>query len=282
MRRAIYPGSFDPVTNGHLDIIERSCKLFDEIIIAIAVNQGKQPLFSIEERRAMISAALDEIDCSSCRIVVEAFEGLLMQYAVERGAHAILRGIRAVSDYEYELQMALMNRRIEPSIETVFLMSAEAYSYVSSRLVKEVYQLGAQVEGLVPLAVETRLKEKLQLPGRNIKMPRGDKSAYTDKQKRQAEHIEEGYEKRGASKDEAERRAWATVNKSSGGGKKSGSGRGQATNKGPAKKGGKKGGAASASRSAADKSASAKKAAATRARKKSGQGSGKKSASKKG
>ncbi len=172
MRRAIYPGSFDPVTNGHLDIIERSCKLFDEIIIAIAVNQGKQPLFTFDERRAMITAALDEIERSHCRIEVEAFEGLLMDYAVERGAHAILRGIRAVSDYEYEFQMALMNRRIEPMIETVFLMSAEAYSYVSSRLVKEVYQLGAQVKGLVPLAVEIHLKEKFQSTTKSISTKR--------------------------------------------------------------------------------------------------------------
>ncbi|HVG38772.1 MAG TPA: pantetheine-phosphate adenylyltransferase [Pyrinomonadaceae bacterium] len=171
MRRAIYPGSFDPVTNGHLDIIERSCKLFDEIIVAIAVNQGKQPLFSVEEREAMILASLAEIDCRGCRIMVEDFAGLLMQYAVEREAQAILRGIRAVSDYEYELQMALMNRRIEPQIETVFLMSAEAYSYVSSRLVKEVYQLGARVKGLVPRIVEKRLREKFKSPttskGRN-------------------------------------------------------------------------------------------------------------------
>lgn len=160
MRRAIYPGSFDPVTNGHLDIIERGCKLFDEIIIAILVNPDKKPLFTIEERREIISEALAEIDPGSCRLVIEAFEGLLVKYAVERKADAIVRGIRAISDYEYELQMALMNRRQEPRLETVFMMSAEAYSYVSSRLVKEVFQLGGTIEGLVPASVESRMKEK--------------------------------------------------------------------------------------------------------------------------
>jgi pantetheine-phosphate adenylyltransferase len=162
MRRAIYPGSFDPVTNGHLDIIERGCKLFDEIIIAIAVNADKQPFFTVEERRAMITEALDEIERGTCRLMVEDFQGLLVRYAVERKADAIVRGIRAISDYEYELQMALMNRRQEPRIETVFMMAAEAYSYVSSRLVKEVFQLGGQIDGLVPAKVEARMREKLK------------------------------------------------------------------------------------------------------------------------
>ncbi|HYE15437.1 MAG TPA: pantetheine-phosphate adenylyltransferase [Pyrinomonadaceae bacterium] len=161
MRRAIYPGSFDPVTNGHLDIIERGCKLFDEIIIAILVNPEKQALFTIEERREMIEEALGEIEAGGCRLAVDSFRGLLVRYAVERGADAIVRGIRAVSDYEYELQMALMNRRLEPRIETVFMMSAEAYSYVSSRLVKEVYHLGGTIEGLVPASVEARMRGKL-------------------------------------------------------------------------------------------------------------------------
>ena len=162
MRRAIYPGSFDPLTKGHLDIVERSCKLFDEVVIAIAINKAKQPLFSTEERREMIIESLAEIDKRACLVAVEDFEGLLMEYAVSRQADAVVRGIRAVSDYEYELQMALMNRRIEPRIETVFMMSAEAYSYVSSRLVKEVYRLGARVKELVPASVEARLVEKLQ------------------------------------------------------------------------------------------------------------------------
>ena len=122
MRRAIYPGSFDPVTNGHLDIIERGCKLFDEIIIAILMNPDKQPFFSIEERRDMLEQVLQTIEQRNCVLRVDDFEGLLVHYALAQKAHAIVRGIRAISDYEYELQMALMNRRLEPSIETVFMM----------------------------------------------------------------------------------------------------------------------------------------------------------------
>jgi pantetheine-phosphate adenylyltransferase len=161
MRRAIYPGSFDPVTNGHLDIITRGCKLFDEIIIAILINPEKKPFFSVGERREMLTEVLDEIDRGSCALRVDSFEGLLVQYAVAQEAEAIVRGIRAISDYEYELQMALMNRRLEPSIETVFMMPAEAYSYVSSRLVKEVFLLGGALDGLVPPLVEKRMRMKI-------------------------------------------------------------------------------------------------------------------------
>ena len=161
MRRAIYPGSFDPVTNGHLDIIERGCKLFDEVIIAILVNPEKQPFFSVEERGDMLNEVLQHIDRGKCEVRVDSFSGLLVQYAVAQQADVIVRGIRAISDYEYELQMALMNRRLEPNIETVFMMPAESYSYVSSRLVKEVFQLGGTVEGLVPPLIERRLKEKI-------------------------------------------------------------------------------------------------------------------------
>ena len=161
MRRAIYPGSFDPVTNGHLDIIERGCKLFDEIIIAILVNPDKTPLFTIEERREILTKVVADIKQGGCRLLVEDFQGLLVQYALQRQADAIVRGIRAISDYEYELQMALMNRRLEPRIETVFMMPAEAYSYVSSRLVKEVFQLGGTIDGLVPPAVAERMKKKM-------------------------------------------------------------------------------------------------------------------------
>ena len=161
MRRAIYPGSFDPVTNGHLDIIERGCKLFDEIIISILVNPEKQPFFTVEERREMLSEVLQNINQRNCKLRVDSFTGLLVDYAVAQQANVIVRGIRAISDYEYELQMALMNRRLEPGIETVFMMPAESYSYVSSRLVKEVFQLGGTVEGLVPPLVEKRMKEKI-------------------------------------------------------------------------------------------------------------------------
>lgn len=162
MRRAIYPGSFDPITNGHLDIIERGCKLFDEIIVAILVNPNKEPLFSIEERREILSQVLQTINHHSCTILVEDFQGLLVEYAIKKNADVIVRGIRAISDYEYELQMALMNRRLEPRIETVFMMPAEDYSYVSSRLVKEVFSLGGKIEGLVPDSVEKRMQEKLE------------------------------------------------------------------------------------------------------------------------
>ena len=162
MRRAIYPGSFDPVTNGHLDIIERGCKLFDEIIISILVNPEKKPLFTVDERREMLMEVLTGIKQGDCEVRIDSFEGLLVNYAVAQQADVIVRGIRAISDYEYELQMALMNRRLEPGIETVFMMPAETYSYVSSRLVKEVFQLGGAVEGLVPPVVEKLMKEKMK------------------------------------------------------------------------------------------------------------------------
>ena len=152
---AIYPGSFDPLTSGHLDLIARGSRLVDRLIVAILRNENKQPLFSIEERISMIHEVLDNQYPS---VEVEGFNGLLVDYAAERGASLIFRGIRAISDYEYELQMALMNRRLRPEIETVFLMAGEAYSFISSRLVKEVFRLGGNISGLVPPAVEARLK----------------------------------------------------------------------------------------------------------------------------
>jgi pantetheine-phosphate adenylyltransferase len=155
IRRAIYPGSFDPLTNGHLDIIERSAKLFDEVVVAILLNIQKQPMFSVEERVRMIEEVVPYKN-----VRVDTFNGLLVHYAVEQHAEAIVRGIRAVSDYEYELQMALMNRRLEPSIETVFLMASEEYSYLSSRLIKEVFTLNGAITGLVPELVEKKMKEK--------------------------------------------------------------------------------------------------------------------------
>jgi len=154
-RRAIYPGTFDPLTNGHLDIIERSAHLFDEVIVSVLLNIEKRPMFSTEERVEMIRqvARWDNVK-------VGTFEGLLVHYAVEQQAQVIVRGIRAISDYEYELQMALMNRRLEPRIETVFLMAAEDYSYLSSRLIKEVFKLGGPVTGLVPELVEEQMRAK--------------------------------------------------------------------------------------------------------------------------
>ena len=155
MRRAIYPGSFDPLTNGHLDIIERSARLFDEVVVAILLNIQKQPMFSVQERVEMIQ---DVIKLENVR--VDTFDGLLVHYALQQDAQVMVRGIRAISDYEYELQMALMNRRLEPAIETVFLMASEEYSYLSSRLIKEVFHLNGEITGLVPELVEQRMKEK--------------------------------------------------------------------------------------------------------------------------
>ncbi|MBC7796721.1 MAG: pantetheine-phosphate adenylyltransferase [Pyrinomonadaceae bacterium] len=162
MRRAIYPGSFDPVTNGHLDIIERGCKLFDEIIIAVLDNADKNPTFTVAERRAMLTEVLPHVQSGDCKLTVGDFQGLLVEYANSKGANAIVRGIRAISDYEYELQMALMNRRLSPNLETVFMMAAEDFSYVSSRLVKNVYKLGGKIDGLVPPLVEAKMKTKLR------------------------------------------------------------------------------------------------------------------------
>jgi pantetheine-phosphate adenylyltransferase len=153
---AVYPGSFDPITNGHLDIIARGLSVFDEVIIAILVNPEKHPLFTVEERVAMIREAY----AGNARVRVDTFSGLLVDYAVKAGATVIVRGLRAISDFEFEFQMALMNRRLNPQIETVFMMPAESYSYLSSRLVKEVFQLGGSVRDLVPAAVERLLRRK--------------------------------------------------------------------------------------------------------------------------
>ena len=160
MRRAIFPGSFDPLTNGHLDIINRSAPLFDEIVVAVLNNADKHPMFSVEERCKMIREVLPSVETASCELIVDSFSGLTADFAKRSGATAIVRGIRAVSDYEYELRMALMNRRLEPSIETVFLMAGEEYSYVSSTLMKQVFELGGRVEGLIPELVESRMREK--------------------------------------------------------------------------------------------------------------------------
>ncbi len=153
---AVFPGSFDPITNGHHDIVERALKVFDEVIIGILVNREKKPLFSIDERLELIREAYR----GEKRVRGDTFEGLLVDYAMKVGASVIIRGLRAISDFEYEFQMALMNRRLNPKIESVFLMAPEGYSYLSSRLVKEVFDLGGDVRGLVPPVVERRLREK--------------------------------------------------------------------------------------------------------------------------
>ncbi len=155
---AIYPGTFDPVTNGHLDLIHRGSRIFDQLIVAILLNPEKEaPLFSVAERRQMLVELTRRWD----NVTIDTFNGLLVEYARSRGAQVVMRGIRAISDYEYELQMALMNRNLEPKIETVFMMPAEQYSYVSSRLIKGVFQLGGSVRGLVPELVEDRLARKV-------------------------------------------------------------------------------------------------------------------------
>ncbi|MCS7023388.1 MAG: pantetheine-phosphate adenylyltransferase [Bryobacteraceae bacterium] len=155
---AIYPGTFDPLTAGHLDLIARASKFVETLIVGILRNESKQPLFSVEERMEMVQEAVDQY----ANVRVACFDGLLVEFAAEQRARLIIRGIRAVSDYEYELQMALMNRRLRPEIETVFMMASEAYSFISSRLVKEVIKLGGDIQGLVPPCVEQRLRARLR------------------------------------------------------------------------------------------------------------------------
>lgn len=162
MRRAVFPGSFDPLTNGHLDIIKRSLPLFDEIVIAVLNNPDKDPMFTVEERVEIIKEIVPTLGGNGCRLIVDSFSGLTADFAKKRGATAIVRGIRAVSDYEYELRMALMNRKLEPTIETVFLMADEEFSYVSSTLMKQVFVLGGRVDGLIPDLVEDRMIDKLK------------------------------------------------------------------------------------------------------------------------
>ena len=158
-RIAVYPGTFDPLTNGHVDIIKRGALLFDRIVVALLVNQEKEPLFSVAERVEMLSAVL----ALESNVEVDTFDGLLVDYARRRKAQVIVRGLRAISDFEYEMQMALMNRRLSDTLETVLMMPSESYTYLSSRLVKEVFALGGSVHGLVPSLVEAKLAEKSEI-----------------------------------------------------------------------------------------------------------------------
>ena len=153
---AIYPGSFDPLTNGHVDIIERGARLFDRIIVAMLINMDKSPLFTLPERVEIAR----EVFHDSANVEVDTFDGLLVDYVERKRAQAIVRGLRAVSDFEFEFQMALMNQRLNPRIETVFMMPAEQYTYISSRLIKEVFTLGGEITGLVPPIVEDQLRAK--------------------------------------------------------------------------------------------------------------------------
>jgi pantetheine-phosphate adenylyltransferase len=161
--KAVYPGSFDPLTNGHLDLIARGARIFDRLVVAILQNSEKSPLFSVSERVEMLTEAVESFE----NVSVATFNGLLVEFVLEQRAQAIVRGIRAISDYEYELQMALMNRRLAPGVETVFLMADEKYSYVSSRLIKNVFELGGSVEGLVPQTVIRRLMARVDTNGKS-------------------------------------------------------------------------------------------------------------------
>ncbi|NJK92910.1 MAG: pantetheine-phosphate adenylyltransferase [Blastochloris sp.] len=159
MRRAIYPGSFDPITNGHLDVAERALRLFDEVVIAVALNEAKHPLFDMEERVALVKASIPALQGHE-RLRISSFDRLLVDYAREQEAVAIIRGLRAVSDFEFEFQLALMNRKLNSEIETIFLMPKDNYTYLSSRIIKEIARLGGSIEGFVPESVRLALARK--------------------------------------------------------------------------------------------------------------------------
>jgi pantetheine-phosphate adenylyltransferase len=158
MRRAIYPGSFDPVTNGHLDVIERARKLFDEVVVAVAHNDRKQPFFTLEERLELLQKAIGDRD----HVKLAPLDGLLVDFAVAQKSTAVIRGLRAISDFEFEFQMALMNRKLEASVETIFLMPKEEYTYLSSRIVKEIARLGGDISQFVPACVTAAFEKKLK------------------------------------------------------------------------------------------------------------------------
>jgi pantetheine-phosphate adenylyltransferase len=158
VRIAIYPGSFDPLTNGHLDVVQRAAKLFDRVIVAVAKNESKHPLFTLEERQSLVRKAVAHLP----NVVTDSFGGLLVEYAAARKAGAIVRGLRAVSDFEFEFQLALMNRKLDGNIETIFMMPKDTYTFLSSRIVKEIARLGGDVTAFVPAHVQTALRKKLR------------------------------------------------------------------------------------------------------------------------
>ena len=157
MRTAIYPGSFDPLTNGHLDVVQRAAKLFDRVVVAVASNEGKHPLFTLKERVALVKKSVAHLP----NVEADSFDSLLVEYVVSRKAQAIVRGLRAVSDFEFEFQLALMNRKLNENIETIFMMPKDTYTFLSSRIVKEIARLGGDVGSFVPVHVQTALAKKL-------------------------------------------------------------------------------------------------------------------------
>ena len=157
-RTAIYPGSFDPLTNGHLDVVQRAAKLFDRVIVAVAKNEGKHPLFTLDERVALVSASVKKMP----NVTVDSFDGLLVDYVVSKNARAIVRGLRAISDFEFEFQLALMNRKLNENVETIFMMPKDTYTFLSSRIVKEIARLGGDVRPFVPTPVQAALRKKLK------------------------------------------------------------------------------------------------------------------------
>ena len=163
MRTVIYPGSFDPLTNGHLDVVQRAARLFDRVIVAVAENDGKHPLFTLTERAALMKQAVRHLP----RVETDVFDGLLVEYVVSRKAQAVLRGLRAVSDFEFEFQLALMNRKLNENVETIFMMPKDTYTFLSSRMVKEIARLGGDVSPFVPPHVRAALRKKLK-PRKNV------------------------------------------------------------------------------------------------------------------
>jgi pantetheine-phosphate adenylyltransferase len=160
MRTAVYPGSFDPITNGHLDVIQRAARLFDRIIVAVAVNDSKHPLFGMKERKALVRRAVEHLP----NVEVDTFTGLLVDYVARKQGEAVIRGLRAVSDFEFEFQLALMNRKLNEKVETIFMMPKETYTFLSSRMVKEIARLGGDISGFVPADVVAALKLKFKRP----------------------------------------------------------------------------------------------------------------------